>query len=248
MPFFAVEPLYGFENLSSARRVEHRRRFIENNDIRHERNYSRYRHSLLLPARELMWAVPRKSRHADGCERVVYTLSYFFRRDADIFGSESHILLDYGRHELVIRILKYHAHAAADIVKLTVGHIFRVCLFSEKIQLARGGCQYHADYFCKCAFAAAIVSENSRKAAALDFEVHRTKHGMLLYAVIFVIFKAQVFCFNYNICHYFSVNYSAVQRAEEPQGSASPVCKTGIPISSASTLPPKRFFISSPSI
>ena len=66
--------------------------------------------------------------------------------------------------------------------------------------------------------------------------------------VIFVIFKAQVFCFNYNICHYFSVNYSAVQRAEEPQGSASPVCKTGIPISSASTLPPKRFFISSPSI
>ena len=48
----------------------------------------------------------------DGTQGIVYLFAYFLLRNAEVFGSECHILLNYGCNKLVVGVLKYHADAA----------------------------------------------------------------------------------------------------------------------------------------
>lgn len=55
------------------------------------------------------------SRHAYLLQSHIHPFFDFLRRNAQVLRTEGHIFLHNGSHQLVVRILKYHAHLLADI-------------------------------------------------------------------------------------------------------------------------------------
>lgn len=124
-------------------RIKHGSRFIKNNAVGLHGKNAGNSYTLLLPAgkhgRRLFTI--RCHPHLFQCK--IHTFSYFFRRHAQIFRTESHIFLHHGSDKLVVWILENHAHLLADI-PYTAGvgsaHSFHNKLsfrrYEERIQMA----------------------------------------------------------------------------------------------------------------
>ena len=78
-------------------------------------DHARDGHALLLSAGEKVRRVTRELLHPDGGERVVDAAADLLRRYAEVLRREGDVLLHHVRDDLVIRILEYHADAAADL-------------------------------------------------------------------------------------------------------------------------------------
>ena len=71
-------------------------------------------HPLFLATAQKMGAMLGKCRHADSGQSITDALTDFFRRDTQIFRSESDIFFYDGCDDLIIGILENHAHILAD--------------------------------------------------------------------------------------------------------------------------------------
>ena len=91
-------------------RVEHRRRLVEHEHRRMHGERAGDGDALLLPARKRMGLVLLKAGQADLGKRVAHALRELGVAHPQILGAEGDICLDKRCHELVVGVLKHHAH------------------------------------------------------------------------------------------------------------------------------------------
>ena len=86
--------------------IELRRRLVEQQQLRSERERRREAHTLQLAARELRDAAGGEVRRPDRVERVRHALRDLTRRRADVLEAERDLRLDAAEHDLVLGILE----------------------------------------------------------------------------------------------------------------------------------------------
>ena len=123
--------------------------------------------------------------HADLLEGRIHPRAYFLRRDTEVLGREGHVVLDDVCDDLVIGILKDHAHRGAHGQKV----IFVRRVHAVNIHLAAGRQQDGIEELGQCALARAVVPEDGHERAARDLEREVAERGPLLAGVG----KGQVF-------------------------------------------------------
>ena len=132
-----------------------------------------------------MRRVQAKIIHADLLEGRIHPRAYFLRRDAEVLGCEGHVVLDDVGDDLVIGILKDHAHRGAHGQKIVlVGRVHAV-----DIHLAAGRQQDGVEVLGERALAGAVVPQNGHERAARDLEREVAERGPRLAGVG----KGQVF-------------------------------------------------------
>ena len=117
--------------------------------------------------------------HADLPEGRVHARTDLLRRHAEVLRREGHIVLDDVCDDLVIGILKDHAHRGAHGQEV----IFVRRVHAVNIHLAAGRQQDGIEELGQCALARAVVPENGHERAARDLEREVTERGMLLAGV-----------------------------------------------------------------
>ena len=177
--------------------------------------------------------------HAHRPQRLFHPTANLLRRHAEVFRPERHVLLDNGGDELVVRVLQHHAHRLADVIFV----LFVRCAHALHEHLPAGREQQRVKVFRERGFARAVVAEQRDKTASLDREVDPVQHLTRRLALGSGIGERHLPRLNQCLRHRAASSH-ARQRAVEPQGSAQPFAVTGSPISSASTVPPKRAGIS----
>ena len=150
--------------LAPTARIEHRRRFVENDCLRLHCQHARNRNPLLLSAREQMRRMRAVFLHAHGRERRIDPPSQLRTRYAEVFRAESYIFFHHGRHDLVIRVLEYHAHPAADIPQAAL--VIDRDSVHQNIALRRG--EQYIQMLGESRFAAAVRTDNRDKLPARD--------------------------------------------------------------------------------
>ena len=103
------------KDILPSERVKHRRCFIKNEYLRLNCKHSRNCNALFLPARKHMRRGFCVIKHVHSLKCIVNAAQDFFRGYAKIFRTESDILLNHCRHNLIIGILKNHADFFAYI-------------------------------------------------------------------------------------------------------------------------------------
>ena len=167
------------DDLAPAGRVEHGRRLVKHDALGPHGDDARDGHALLLSAGEQVRRVQAKIIHADLLQGCIHPCAYFLRRDAEILGREGYVILDDVGDDLVIRILKDHAHRGAHGQKIVlVGRVHAV-----DIHLAAGRQQDGIEMLGERALAGAVVPQHSHERAARDLEREVAECGALLAGV-----------------------------------------------------------------
>ena len=104
--------------------------------------------------------------HADLLQGCIHPCAYFLRRHAEVLRREGHIVLDDVCDDLVIGVLKDHAHRGAHGQKV----IFVRRVHAVNIHLAAGRQQDGIEELGRCALARAVVPEDGHERAARDLE------------------------------------------------------------------------------
>ena len=192
---------------------------------------------------------------------VIHPAADFFRRHPKVFQGKGHILFHHGGNNLIVRVLKHHAHPLADVIQA---------------RLIRGGDALHrhgaafrqqngVEVLGQCAFSAAIGPQHRHKFAF--FHGHAgSVHGPDILLVI-VAEPHLIGADHRGIFHGVSSHLSRAalpgaprralcshsagspslpgssvqassQMAVAPQGTTPPVALTGRPISSQWVTPP----------
>ena len=167
------------DDLAPAGRIEHGRRLVEHDALGLHGDDTRDGHALLLPAGEQVRRVQAKIIHADLLERGIHPRAYFLRRDAEVLGREGHVVLDDVGDDLVIGILKDHAHRGAHGQEIVlVGRVHAV-----DVHLAAGRQQDGVEVLGERALAGAVVPQHGHERAARDLEREVAERGPLLAGV-----------------------------------------------------------------
>ena len=119
-----VELAANMHERSTPTGIEHRRGLIENQNARLHGKRTSKRDTLLLSTRKRMSLTALEPRKTNRFERSAHMFDDLLGRHAQILGAKRHIVLDKRSHQLIIGILKDHAHIRADIVH--IGRIRRV--------------------------------------------------------------------------------------------------------------------------
>ena len=98
--------------------IEHGGGLVQNKDFRLHREHARDSDALLLSAGEKVRGVMAEFIHTDALERLVHAAADLRRGNAQIFGSERHIILHDARDDLVIGVLKHHADRPAHVEEI----------------------------------------------------------------------------------------------------------------------------------
>ena len=110
--------------------------------------------------------------HTHRLQRVVHAPADLGGGDAEVFGGESHVLLHHVGDDLVIRVLKDHAHRAADIQQqIVVGGIHAADKY-----LAAGRQQNGVHMLGQCGLAGAVMPQHGDKGPLLDLQIHAVQH------------------------------------------------------------------------
>ena len=129
----------------------------------------------------------------------------------------------------------------ADLFADRIGIFFHRCVVTVDDDLAAVGQQHGVELLGKRGFAAAVVTDDRHKLAALHIQAHAV-HRIADKLALLDLIIAETHILNRNKTH---SDFSQI--AVEPHGSTSPVSLTRKPISSPDTLPPKSFCSSMPS-
>ena len=114
-PLCFIQLMDRVHDLLTPFRIKHGSRFIKNNAVGLHGKNAGNSHTLLLPAGKHGRRLFTIGCHPHLFQCKIHTFSYFFRRHAQIFRTESHIFLHHGSDKLVVWILENHAHLLADI-------------------------------------------------------------------------------------------------------------------------------------
>ena len=101
-------------DLLPAPRVQHGGGLVQNDAFRPHGDDSGDGHPLLLSAGEQMGGVLPVLVHPHLLQGLVHPAANLLGGDAQILRGEGHILLHHVCHNLIVRVLKHHAHGAAD--------------------------------------------------------------------------------------------------------------------------------------
>ena len=172
-------------DLAPAGRVEHGRRLVEHDALGLHGDDARDGDALLLPAGEQVRRVQAKVIHTDLPEGGIHPRAYFLRRDAEVLGREGHVVLDDVGDDLVIGILKDHAHRGAHGQEI----LFVRRVHAVDIHLAAGRQQDGVEVLGERALAGAVVPQHGHERAARDLEREVAERGLRLAGVG----KGQVF-------------------------------------------------------
>ena len=113
--FFFIQTLNRFHNISSADRIKHCRRLIQNNTVRLHRQHACNGNSLFLPTGKLGRRISRKFLHSHCIQCFIHAHPNFLRGYAHIFGAKCNILLNHRCNQLVIGVLEYHPCRLANL-------------------------------------------------------------------------------------------------------------------------------------
>ena len=105
------------QHFGAALRVEHGGGFVEHEHVGAHGQDAGNADALLLPAREKVGRTVAQIAQFHLAQRPVYARDHLVARHAQILGAEGDILLHHCRHNLVIGLLKDHAHCRADVAQ-----------------------------------------------------------------------------------------------------------------------------------
>ena len=115
-PLLPVQPFQKLHHLRLARRVEPRRRFVEDQDGRAHRHDARQRHPLLLAEAQVVDRPAAERQRGDGRQRLRHARLHLLLREIQVPGAEGDILLHGGGEELVGRVLEDESHALVEFL------------------------------------------------------------------------------------------------------------------------------------
>ena len=123
----ALEPLDGVEERVRRRRIDLRRRLVQQEQARLEREGRRECDALKLSARQLGSPALGEVPGADQLQRLVDPRPDVGRRDAEVLEAERDLVRDLRHHDLVFRILKDRRDVAgklgrARLARVSAGH------------------------------------------------------------------------------------------------------------------------------
>ena len=96
----------------------------------------------------------------------MHTGKYFLSRQAEVFGTETNVLFDDRRYDLIIGILENNAHLFADIEDVSFirsGH-------AVNCYAAFIGNEKRIEQFCHGGFSAAVMPDYGDKITFIDFK------------------------------------------------------------------------------
>ena len=150
------------EEAVGAVRVELRRRLVQQQELRAERERGRETHALELAARELVRAPCREVERADGVERGLGARSDRVGGRRDVLEPERDLVEDACHHDLVVRVLEDGRHRPGEVggtraPRVETGDLHRAlepaavkmrdepCERAHQRRLARAGGTEHRD-------------------------------------------------------------------------------------------------------
>jgi hypothetical protein len=163
----AVQLVCDLQHFVAAQRVEHGRGLVEHDHRRVHRQHAGNADALLLPAGEHVRRPHPVGLHAHLFQRPVHATGDLLPRHAQVFRPKGHILLDDGGHDLVVRLLKDHAHGAADGAQ--VAALARIPFLHPDVALRRQ--QQPVEVPGQRRFARTVVADDDHILARLDGQV-----------------------------------------------------------------------------
>ena len=110
--------------------------------------------------------------HAHQLQGVVHPAADLRGRDPKVLRGEGHVLLHHIGHNLVVRVLKDHAHGAPDVQQaLLVGGVHAV-----HPHLAAGGKQDGVHMLGQSGLARAVMAQHGHEGARFNFQIHAVQH------------------------------------------------------------------------
>ena len=153
----------GFHHFHAPLRVKHCRRLVQDDTRRTHGNDAGNGDTLFLSAGQLIRCVHPIFIHSNRFQGIVHPFPNRFRRQPQIFRSERHIFLHDRCNDLVVRILKHHAHVLSDVVQL----FFIAGVHAGDPHLAAGGQQNCVHMLCQRGLSAAIMPQDRHKRTGL---------------------------------------------------------------------------------
>ena len=98
----------------AAARIEHRGRFVQDQDLRIHGKHAGDGDALLLPAGKRGGLAVFETDESDFGQGVSHASSDFGGRDPEVLGAERDVVLHERRHDLVVGILEHHARGRTD--------------------------------------------------------------------------------------------------------------------------------------
>ena len=178
-----IETADGIQHLPAAVGIQHGGGLVQNDALRFHSDDAGDGDPLLLTARQLMRRMGAVIEHIHRPQGVVHPAADFLRRHPQVFGAEGHVLLHDGGDQLVIWVLKHHAHRAAHLVfeRLVAGvHLL------DQDGAARGQ-QHGVEMLGDGGFPAAVVAKKRHEGTLLDGQVDVFQHLERRFIGIFVL-------------------------------------------------------------
>ena len=157
--FFLIEFFHDVHNVAATCGIQHRRGFVKHDNARFHCKNPRNRDTLFLSAAHIVRRRAAIFQHVYGGQRVGDATADFFTRDAQVFGTESHVVFNDARHHLVVGILKHDADVFPDFVNIFV--VFRVMTENENV--ARTRQKKPVKMLRKRGFSAAVCADQCQK-------------------------------------------------------------------------------------
>ena len=168
----AVELTDGLHDLRPADGVQHGGGLVQHNAAGRHSDDTGNGHPLFLSAGEQVGGVLPVLVHAHGLEGVVHPPADLRRGHPQILRGEGHVLLHHVGNDLVVRVLEYHAHGAADVQQfILVGGVDAV-----HVDFAAGGQQDGVQVLGQGGLAGAVVPQHSHEGALLDVQAYPVQH------------------------------------------------------------------------
>jgi hypothetical protein len=162
-----VEPPHNRQHFGAAERIEHCCCLVQHQHVGLHRQHAGDTDALLLPAGKLMCGALTILLHLHAVERPIDAAQNFWPRHAQIFRAKGDILLNDGRYDLVVGVLKDHADGVADGAQ--AGALLRVPRFDPDI--AGRGQEQRVEMLCQRRLAGAVVPQQHDIFALLDGQI-----------------------------------------------------------------------------
>ena len=166
-PLFPVQTLHCFQQHRPARRIEHRRRFIQKQAAGAQRQKTGQGHSLLFTTRELMRRETGPVGDPHKLQGSRYPAANLRRSHSAVLQAESNIFFHRGAHDLVVGVLKDHAAERTDLRNAVI-----VCR-GEAVDenLAPGRAEQGVELFQQRALARSVCSHQGNMLTRTYFKV-----------------------------------------------------------------------------
>ena len=166
--FLAVQTANCVQHFRSANGVEHGGGFVQNQTTRLHSQHAGDRNPLLLAAGQQMRSMQPILRHSHHGQGLIHAPADLGRRQAQVLWPKGHIFLHNGCDNLIVRVLKHHAHPLANVPD-SAG-IFGINPVNDAS--SRAGNQQCIQMLGQCRFPGSIAANNRHEFAGGDFQTY----------------------------------------------------------------------------